>query len=160
MNDRIKELSDKIEKLQEQVRRESQEVLLECITEWFSRQEPTLESIEFEGYTIYFNDGDECYYSIYVEDQLVFNEEISMEELPYYSTYDKKWSDYTEEEEENARLLFGDNWKNRMNDEIRNLEQTLHSIPDEVHKQIWGDHQRITITRDGSFSLCDHTFHD
>jgi hypothetical protein len=99
---------------------------------------PNLQSFSWTQYTPYFNDGDECTFG--VNDW--FNVTYVGDEDP----------DYDEEDNE----IYYSNWQKKPVEEFTDEEKlayTLHNLvtfaEDETMKEMFGDHVRVIVSRDG-----------
>lgn len=102
-----------------------------------------LDSISFSCYTPYFNDGDECVYSVNTD---------------YADFYDKDgeplnyFIDYKDKELSKEELIdkYGESYINAYNvkEEIINF---LNMIPMDFYMSTFGDHVLVTINKDGSY---------
>lgn len=101
-----------------------------------------LESVGWRQYTPYFNDGDECVFGVH-NDDLTINgiDEYDGDEKQIEFVKDKIWD--------------GKNWVKNENldkhefDLFKQIEAVLKSIPDEFYKDLFGDHVKVTIHKDG-----------
>ncbi len=134
----------------------------EAFAEFFSRY-PGLEEITFTAYTPYFNDGDECVYGV--------NEaELTAYGIDELSSYDGgranevlkfRQTGQTAKSEAELRRYGGDQYFDLAEADLASLVDLLtndfpkineiitSTVPEEVMKAMFGDHSRVTITRDG-----------
>lgn len=108
-----------------------------------------INSIGFRMYIPYFNDGDECTFSVYSDD-LEINEE---------SEYDLDWYDwrirhYLENPEGEYKDLLKDNPSLNLEEYkiLQEFKEVLGSIPDEFFQSLFGSHQKITIFKNGEIT--------
>lgn len=102
-------------------------------------ENPSLESFGWKQYTIYFNDGDECNFSVYADEPDI-NDESGYEIYDMSYQLDKK-KDVDEEDEEvkTQRELI------RLQEVVREF---LQAFPEEVLERMFGDHREIRVTAD------------
>jgi len=102
-----------------------------------------IESIAFTCYTPYFNDGDECTYHTNV-DELEINGE---------GEYDTPWFDWR---------VGRDNYKDTVFEPEIDVEECLligefkailSSIPEDFYRDLFGDHIKVIINKDGSINI-------
>ena len=87
----------------------------------------SIQSIGFTAYAPYFNDGDECVYSVNT-DYLYVN-----------GDYD---GDYNCSESDKAL--------------VKEMSKILGMISDDLYKDIFGNHVMVTVRRDGTLDVSDH----
>lgn len=105
-------------------------------------QSKRIESIGWRQYTPYFNDGDECIFGVH-------NDDLTINGI----------DDYDGDENEIAfikeKIWNGDNWVVNTNldkpefELLQQIEKVLRSIPDDFYKDLFGDHVRVTVYKDG-----------
>lgn len=134
----LKEAYDK--KLSE----EGEAALKEAFKEIFDKH-PRLGSIMWTQYTPYFNDGDPCYFRVHEFDASLVEPEESNDENEDEDDelYDDSYSHgdrlYTMSKSEDEELK-------KIAEDVGDLES---SIPNDVLEHVFGDHVRITATREG-----------
>lgn len=150
---RQKELTD----LKDEIQTESSEIFDQFITEIFV-DSPELQSFSWTQYTPYFNDGSNCIFSVNT-DYLYING-VSYEEADWYEEFNITnpgiWNQKTKKYEgrtEEINLKFDKKLKD-ITDEISKF---LLLFDDDFFLNKFGDHSKITITKDGiSVEDCDH----
>lgn len=110
---------------QEEFQKKAQDMLKVAFTEFFE-QNPNIAALRWNQYTPYFNDGDECIFSVHELSYQVASEEDD--------EFHEAWYDEAHPEEQAAAKEFG---------------SLIQTIPDDVYKAMFGDHVEITATRDG-----------
>lgn len=104
-----------------------------------------IESIGWSQYTPYFNDGDECVFGVNNEDLYVNGDE--QDDAPWYDWRVKYYlakGEYQKEIESNPALDI---------EECKILQEfkdVLSAIPDEFYRDLFGDHVRVTVNKDGT----------
>lgn len=100
-------------------------------------QFPLLESFGWRQYTPYFNDGDTCEFSVH-------NEEIDItydgKEYDYFSRY--SFQGYDGVPREASQIP-------QFRECYEAIQDLLQSIPEELYKEGFGDHIRVTVTASG-----------
>ncbi len=157
MNDAIVEMNRVKKELSEKTKN-----LLEIETKKFFEQYPEIQAIGWNQYTPYFNDGDECVFrvgDIYFADQSVDLDDVSYAynlddyffafKKPLQWQYDNyhKWPEYVDAYE-NKKKELGPRFEEVCN-AYEEMKKVLSDIPDEIYKEIFGDHVFILITKDG-----------
>ncbi len=139
-----------------------------------------INSIGWTQYTPYFNDGDECTFCVHKNDlyinkvysydskinisrptsylqKITSNEELEKTKelgLKYYPN-----SPYYNNPEIGKSGLTEDETYNKEEGDIYNsFRQVLNDVPDEIYKDLFGDHVEITIHKDGKIEVetCEH----
>lgn len=132
---RIKEIKKEIEELREAYAESVSKKLNEFFSEFLQSYE-NIEAIRWEQYTQYFNDGEECTFSI---------------QNPYFK--------------ENGAKDFVNYWDMESEDQYAKLMETsekLREFLEEIEMELehaFGDHKCITVTRKG-IEVEDYTNHD
>lgn len=90
---------------------------------------PEVNTINWSQYTPYFNDGDECVFSV-------------------NSSYPRinELDEYDIDEKENPSL----------SQAFAEISTLLESIDEQVYKNVFGDHVEVTINRDGKVEVADY----
>lgn len=86
---------------------------------------PTVTKVRWTQYTPYFNDGDECVFTVHADCELAFGDDDELQDA-----WDRKDRDAVAPIYKAARQL-------------------VDGVPDEVMEAVFGDHAEITATRDG-----------
>jgi DNA repair exonuclease SbcCD ATPase subunit len=166
---KLNDIHKQIEKLEKQAEKESSKLISKGFKEIFKKH-PELESFSWTQYTPYFNDGDECVFSAHT-DYLTMNnaeQEESVYELRQFldtlhnpkkeiarlqkriEEYKKEKYSYSYLEDEIKRIESGSIEETRNKLAIlEDISQILSSIDDDTYKSIFGDHVRVTVTKDG-----------
>lgn len=87
--------------------------------------------IRWTQYTPYFNDGDECVFSVY--DRYVRFKDTPEDEGDYSDGYLSLWGC---EDKKRKKI-------------IQDINEALAAIPDEIMKEVLGDHIQVTVDADG-----------
>lgn len=133
MNPKIKLLTEQFNESYRKFQEQMKTTFHECCKEIFEKY-PDLKNFSVIGYTPYFNDGDECTYSLhaYWDYGLTLNG-YNQDDFSGNRKSDEKIDGYTYAEYE------------KIGEEI---ESFLNSIPDSFFKDAFGDHCRIIISRE------------
>lgn len=104
----------------------------------------SINSFGWEQYTPYFNDGDECVFGVHHGD-------LDINGVDKYDDEAAEKRAFVEK-----KIWNGKDWvENKQYDQqegevLEEIKKTLASIPDEFYKDLFGDHKKITVHRDGS----------
>lgn len=126
----------------------------------------TIDSIGWTQYTPYFNDGESCVFGVNI-DYLTINREYDL-----YETFDYNKLE-TEEQLEASNLLsklLGNPLKNlgdkgyHLKSEydiediitLVEIKEILNNIPKDFYQDLFGDHVRVTINKDGSIDVTEY----
>ena len=148
------ELTALKEAYDEKLANEGEDAVKELFKEFFDKY-PRAESITWRQYTPYFNDGDPCYFSVH-EMTLEMNEgEEETDEETDEEVDEDEDEDYGDGEYDSYSLSRSDNPDlKQMGEDLGELE----GIPDDVLEHVFGDHVKVTATRDG-FDVTEYS-HD
>lgn len=154
---KLAEIAKKKEELTEELRKDFAPMLLP----FFKKSNGSIKSISWQQYTPYFNDGEECTFSVNLDLDYAFkvNGE-SLDESDFFtvSTYglhrlscnDGSYEDWIGKYPEDKI------------DQVKNADQIIlynilleivsliESIPDEFLKELFGDHVEVTVKNDGT----------
>ena len=83
-----------------------------------------IKSISWTQYTPYFNDGEECVFSVHTD-----------------------WMDVNEDDYYNRDGIEG--WNKAEEAIITEMKTILASIPEEFYKELFGDHVKVTLSKEG-----------
>lgn len=143
----IDNITSKFAELRAQIKAEFNTHLLELLQPVFEKF-PKLESFAFTAYSPYFNDGDECTFSVHHE----YSAEINGMDADDHDV--DMPSTLTSYNDRNAWRET--QWPYQVSTEMSKL---LSQIPDEVFETAWGNHVKITITKD-KIEVDEYTEHD
>ena len=136
MSDIIEKIVEDFEIVRKEFQAKAQTALKAAFKEFFDAN-PTITEIYWNQYTPYFNDGDECNFS--VNDMFATVGEITEEERDEYiedrpSTI-SGWGSCPgyEQEQEN----------------FKEFTRLINRLPDEIFESTFGNHAEITATREG-----------
>ena len=111
---------------------EAKEKLSESFKEVFEKY-PEIESIKWQQYTPYFNDGDECIFRVCDTTVTVAGKEIEGYISKWAMEYDKELEDF----------LY-------LNSVLTLINKTVASGSfEDVLKEMFGEHSEITVTKEG-----------
>lgn len=154
----LQEHQVKIEKLQEEIR-DKAKVTMQSVFKDFFEKYPEVRFLYWNQYTPYFNDGEECYFSVndlYAGNQLAVDEEVSGYDLEnykylpfleeptsvdrrFYPEESQKWDNLDSDVKERAKMYGRD---------YEALANFISSL-DEHLKVMFGDHVEIIVNREG-----------
>lgn len=125
----VNEYNDAKRKLADKVQESIDKLFQEAFVEY-----PEIKVINWTQYTPYFNDGETC--EFYVNE---FNVSNSMDM--------NAWGEFEEDSEANPDLFIRDGYDYPL---IKDIQEFAESdVGTEIFKDIFGDHQYITVTKDG-----------
>lgn len=128
--------------MEKEIQEKSKEILTFSTKELFEKH-PKLESFSWSQYTPYFNDGDECIFSVnnsYIEvkfDGKEFEEVSGSSFDKHNPSYGS--TDYNKETRENVGL----------EEAYKDIEELLSSIDEDSYNNIFGDHVKVISSRKG-----------
>lgn len=111
---------------------------------------PALLSFGWDQYTPYFNDGDECTFSANTSYPSVTIKASDGVEI----TYDTNQGDYVGKDD--AELDNPDQYDAEIEAVSPAVQEFLNSFEDDDLKTMFGDHQTITVKRDGTVDTDDY----
>jgi hypothetical protein len=124
---------------------------------------PRIESIGWTQYTPYFNDGDECTFSVHT-DNLNINgeneeehdslnehayETITQENIEEHKLYNKKDEYYSKNKVGEYGRFPNPNLDRELFEGLEAFKSVIQSIPDEFMKELFGDDAEINLTSNG-----------
>lgn len=148
MNEIITKIEGELEAFKEKKRQLTEELRKEFpnLIKPLLQESETINSISWAQYTPYFNDGEECIFNSYAA-----SFDINGESRYHYGDdndeiYQKKiWRD--------GGYKINEHYNKKEGDIVEELKKILSSIPDEFYKELFGDHAKITITRNGEIDV-------
>ena len=154
INKGVAEINEIREELMNKLRPKFQDIFTSVFDNY-----PMVEKLQWQQYTPYFNDGEECIFR--VNDLCVILDEDLMDDDWYYESafplYDSMIRRYgTDEESEwdkerwsNLIKAFGSYEKViEFNEFFAGVSSSFEGIPDDMMKQLFGDHAQVTVTKD------------
>jgi hypothetical protein len=170
---RMKELNREMDKLRNEMTKESKKAFKSGVKELFS-QYPNLNSFAWTQYTPYFNDGDECIFGAYTDCVFLNGDTEALYPceletlLDHVNNKEKTIKKLRKEIEDSKNDKYESSWRKEYNEaKIKEIEE---SNPDEVKEQakmirdivdflqlidsdtlrdMFGDHVMVTVSRDG-----------
>lgn len=142
IKEEFKVFEDKKKGLVEDLRKQFPELLKPLM-----EKSSVIESISWTQYTPYFNDGDECIFGVNNnEDCLEVNGfEFYSDEFENLGLKEYYWNGNTKESHPKynpQEYLI-----------LESIAEVLTSIPDEFYKDLFGDHVKVTIYKDGKIEV-------
>jgi hypothetical protein len=147
---------DRINEAQKEFRGIAREGLTNLLRELFDKY-PFVKSVSFDAYTPYFNDGEECTYSVH-HDYCSFNgfDEDGDEDEDGENVLGKsRQKIYQRGEDGKWVYVPNPNYDPLYEQAVNQFREALGVIDDDTWKTIIGDHVTVTITRDG-FETTDY----
>ncbi len=130
---KLQDINNKLNELKKQASEQFSEAFLEYVQFVFEKY-PELESFGFHGYVPYFNDGEECTFSV-----TAYQESIDINGESGYCKYDD-----------------GKTWHHQAAQELSGL---IEEISDELYQTAWGSHWEVTVTKD-KVDISEYSDHD
>lgn len=130
----ISQLVDDYCKLQTEFQEKGKALLITAFSEFFQAN-PEIKSILWCQYTPYFNDGDECIFSVH---DMVYS--LSIDEIEEANRTDV----YGDEERFYSRYTKGPH-----REAFDEFTSEIMSLPNEIYKETFGDHVMVLATREG-----------
>jgi hypothetical protein len=127
---KLREANEEFNKMKESYRDKISESFVKVIVEHLALTD-NLTQVHWTQYTPYFNDGDTCYFRV------------------NFDLY------YIEEWCEDNDIELTDNDRSIIN----LIEEVVNSVDDEMMMLLFGDHSKVTITKEGDVTI-DHYEHD
>lgn len=164
----LTEVTKLLNEFNEEYKLKKQE-LLKTLQPVFGHLIPTdsiIKEVRWRQYTPYFNDGDECIFS-------VNDPEIRFDGVPetfgdYEDGFLDTWSiDYVERKQKRCKES-GDEWEpddrdkvcldflSKDRDSYTKIRSFLDTIPDELMKELFGDGVCVTVKSDGEVEVDDY----
>lgn len=114
-----------------------------------------IDSFSWTQYTPYFNDGDECTFSVHCDYPYING--VDIDDLDWY---DWRIRYYLKGDEKYKNLLT-ENPKIDINSFkiVEEFKELINSIPDDFLISLFGDHVKVTITKKGDI-ITDYYEHD
>jgi hypothetical protein len=114
-------------------------------------QSELIDSFTWRQYTPFFNDGEECYFSV---NSSVYINDTYTSELDWYD-----WA--VKYEERHAGILEGNPEVNIKESQlVYQIEKIIDIIPSDIMEDLFGNHVKVTINRNGSVEVEDYEEHD
>lgn len=85
----IEKLKTEIENSKKRLQEECSKILAEELKNWFDKYNG-VDSVSVKAYTVYFNDGDTCTYSVYSDQESLTVNGYAYDAFPWYSQYRKE----------------------------------------------------------------------
>ena len=129
-----------------------------------------IQSFGWSQYTPYFNDGDECVFSSNVDYPFVNDEYVEDVDFLNKGVHEKITEENVEEHKRFNSTEYGYKWyadrpigetgyfKNPNFDEqayktVEEFKNALSGIPDDFLRDLFGDHCKVTVNRNGSINI-------
>ena len=155
---------EKLKKMKEEVAKEAEAMFKEGCKVIFE-QFPDLNSFSWTQYTVYFNDGDTCYFSAHTDSYSIMIDEEEHCEEAYENVYVLKQDIKKHENNpviraELEKQLAVAEEAEKKSSEMKNVIGDVLSVFDsDDFLEMFGDHARVYVTRDG-IEVEEYTDHD
>jgi len=136
----IKSKLAEIAKKKEELTAELRQDFAPMLKPLFDKSNGKIQSISWTQYTPYFNDGEECIFSVNLDYSFKINGEDSEDAEDYVNFWDKEigWPSKP-----------NPNYDKFQSDIISEFKEILSSIDDEFYKDLFGDHVEVTVNSSG-----------
>lgn len=137
-DDRLKEIENKKREMAKAIQADFSPLVSELL-----KESKVIEFIRWNQYTPYFNDGDEC----------TFSSNTDYLEVNGIDEYDDNQGALTVLRK---RVYENGKWIDNVNADpyeisiLEGVKSFLSSIPDEFYKDLFGDHMRVTVYKNGN----------
>lgn len=144
----IKEKIESIKKQKEELVNQLKNDFAPMLKPLFDKTNGKITSIGWNQYTPYFNDGDECMFSVNF-DYLNINgkNEYDIDSLDWRIKYYLEGNEKYPLQEEWDLELFGF---------VNEFKELLNSIDDDFYKDLFGDHVEVTVNADGTVETSEY----
>lgn len=149
MSNLLETIKQKLEVIEEQKKAMVAELQTEfpkLFTELFQKSK-LINSFTWRQYTPYFNDGDSCEFGVYADSCDINGEDY--DELEWYS-WKVKYDEYREELKEDKNVNIEESLI------VDEFVEVVNTIPEEFLKDLFGDHVKVTVNRDGTVEVEDY----
>lgn len=134
MKKSFKDLNEKMAEFEKKFKKEGGTLFKEICQEIFEKF-PEIESFSWTQYTPYFNDGEECTFSVNEVD--TFNGYSEYEEDQEGEGFNP-WEEYSYDKK-----------KTRSYEIVENIQNFVSSAPEGILRELFGDHARVTVYKNG-----------
>ena len=156
-------IKEKLAALKEDYKKTAEAMFHEGVKELFELH-PSLDSFGFTAYSPYFNDGEECTFSAYIDDPYING----------YDQYEGSMEDHFEPREGDSNIWdkvgkwkYSNNYKDRewvdgdpvIDAMVKDVKEFLKSFDDDVWQDLLGNHVIVRISKDG-IETEDYSDHD
>lgn len=149
MSNLLETIKQKLEVIEEQRKAlvaELQTEFPKLFTELFQKSK-LIDSFTWRQYTPYFNDGESCEFRVYSNQCCVNGEDY--DELEWYS-WKSKYDEYREELKESKDVNIEESLI------LNEFIEVVNMLPKEFLKDLFGDHVKVTVNRDGTVEVEDY----
>ncbi len=152
---KYEEIRKQMDKLRNEAKKTGQKYFKNMCKSLF-KDYPALESFAFHQYTVNFNDGDTCYFSVYNDDPTINGVK------GYVSNYNEERSFEFEQEDDEieGREFLGFDSKEQLGNCACEIQEILQTISDDDMKEIFGDHTTVIVNRNAEIEQEDYYDHD
>jgi hypothetical protein len=158
LKEKLQELKVKKEELKKQMIEASQDVFKQGMNQIFEKHS-VLESFGWTQYTPYFNDGDTCYFNVYIDEPYIngeYGEELdclSKKNISNYGTWNREKKIY-----EGRVEVDNPNYNKELSEAYDDVYNFLNMFDEDYFLDAFGDHVQITVKKDGTIDTeeCEH----
>ena len=146
IKEELKKFQEKKKELTEQLRSEFPNLIKPLLD-----KSELIETLSFTGYIPYFNDGDECTYSVNLD--LEVNEESGNNFKDWRAKYYLQDLAEGKSEIRYQKEIESEDINLEENKIIIEIEKLLETIPEEFYKELFGEHAKIIIYKNGEIKV-------
>lgn len=144
------EMTQKVAQIEKEYREKMQSIFDKCIKVFFD-ETPDIKCIHWTQYTPYWNDGEECYFSVNdICYDINRHDSNNDDDIDYSYEGDRfvvdSYKPDPEDVEEELKLYPN---RDQAIKNFKSIKTLIHSIPEDVMQTIFGDHVEVFIDRDG-----------
>lgn len=142
----IKEKIGAIKKQKEELTSQLRGDFAPMLKPLFEKSNGKIESITWNQYTPYFNDGDECTFSTNFDYFSINGENVDdIDALDWRIRYHIE-----DDKEKIEKYPLQPEWDFELYRIVEEFKEILNSIDDEFYKDLFGDHVEVTVKSDGT----------
>jgi len=131
---KLQEIKEQYDAIKQKMQDDGKAALGEAFKEFFAAN-PNVQEICWRQYTPYFNDGETC--------------EFSVHEFVFHTKTKDDLADDESEEEDDWFYSWSKSTTQVDNVNTKMFERLLNGLPDDLFKDVFGDHSEIRATTDG-----------
>lgn len=146
IKEELKKFQEKKKELTEQLRKEFPNLIKPLLD-----KSELIETLSFTGYIPYFNDGDECTYSVNLD--LEVNEESGDNFKDWRVKYYLQDLAEGKSEIRYQKEIESGDINIEENKIIIEIEKLLETIPEEFYKELFGEHAKVIIYKNGKIEV-------
>ena len=131
----------------------------------------TFESVSWNQYTPYFNDGEECTFSAHVDylmvdgnydderedlKKVIYGQLLTEEDVEFNNEFERKSPYFRPRKLGDRGYVKNPNFDPHDGEIFQSIKTVLGEIPEDFLKELFGDHAQITIRKDGTIDVSEY----